>query len=207
MNFYISRIQQFSLGLVLLMFVTFNLCFAQLEIIYPKNNQHFSTSDNIEFKFSGNATVGHEFQLSTEVDFSTILFDTTVFQPVFDKVFLGLNGEFYIRSKYSSESIWSDSQSIFIFDLVNNAEMWLRTDSVDIVNGNVSTWYDMSGNGNHANQTITDAQPNFIAPNDTNIYPAIMMDGENDYFQGDPISSINSSSYNFFHSTLRTISR
>ena len=72
MNFYISRIQQFSLGLVLLMFVTFNLCFAQLEIIYPKNNQHFSTSDNIEFKFSGNATVGHEFQLSTEVDFSTI---------------------------------------------------------------------------------------------------------------------------------------
>ena len=82
--------------------------------------------------------------------------------------------------------------------------MWLRTDSVDIVNGNVSTWYDMSGNGNHANQTITDAQPNFIAPNDTNIYPAIMMDGENDYFQGDPISSINSSSYNFFivHSGL-----
>lgn len=175
-----------------------NFSFGQLSIVFPKTNQHFSTSDNIEFILSGDQNSGHEFQLSTDQGFTTVLFDTVVFEPKFNKVFSNLNGEYHIRSKYASDIDWSNSQTLGIVDITNNAEMWLRTDSLEVEDGKVSIWYDKTGNGNHSTQTIIDRRPNYINENDTSLFASIELDGDNDYLTGNPIPNINNSSFNLF---------
>ncbi len=175
-----------------------NFSFGQLSIVFPKTNQHFSTSDNIEFILSGDQNSGHEFQLSTDQGFTTVLFDTVVFEPKFNKVFSNLNGEYHIRSKYASDIDWSNSQTLGIVDITNNAEMWLRTDSLEVEDGKVSIWYDKTGNGNHSTQTIIDRRPSYINENDTSLFASIELDGDNDYLTGNPIPNINNSSFNLF---------
>jgi PKD repeat protein len=61
-------------------------------------------------------------------------------------------------------------------------QLWLRSDTGVVVNASnkVSDWFDISGNGNHAFQTVTNFKPNLMS-NVLMGYPSIWFDGTNDW--------------------------
>jgi hypothetical protein len=61
-----------------------------------------------------------------------------------------------------------------------NLRLWLRADSVEIVNDKVATWYDLSGNDFHLTQDNATYRPTY-ADSVLNNKPAVRFDGSNDF--------------------------
>jgi len=60
--------------------------------------------------------------------------------------------------------------------------LWLKADDLSLSNGDdVSTWNDVSGNNNHANQTIVNEEPSYISASDFNNYPSVEFNGVRDW--------------------------
>ena len=62
--------------------------------------------------------------------------------------------------------------------------LWLKADDLSLSNGDdVSTWNDVSGNNNDANQTIATEKPSFISSSSFNNYPSIDFNGVEDWLR------------------------
>lgn len=66
-----------------------------------------------------------------------------------------------------------------------NPELWLRSDLGITIGTGVSQWADQSGNGNHATQATSGAQPAYSA-SDAQMggFPSVSMDGTDDFLAG-----------------------
>ncbi len=80
---------------------------------------------------------------------------------------------------------------------ITGLNLWLSADSVNIVNGKVSTWYDKVGNSD-ANQTNISLQPLFL-DSIINNHPVVRFNGGFDRLVGSSfINGINNSSFTIF---------
>ena len=99
-----------------------------------------------------------------------------------------------VNASLNGQNLSSDlgKFQIFIPTNIGSLKLWLRSDSINILNGKVVQWIDLSLSNNPATQSIVDAQPNFIV-NDSRINkPAIQFDGSSDFLTGTTIPNLNS---------------
>ncbi|MGI6409681.1 MAG: hypothetical protein ACOX0V_00370 [Bacteroidales bacterium] len=78
-----------------------------------------------------------------------------------------------------------------------NLQLWLRADSIEIVDGKVARWYDLSPNNHLIQQTNPAYRPTQII---SELYsqPSIYFNGTNNYFDGENILNIGQSSQTIF---------
>ncbi|HNQ69103.1 MAG TPA: PKD domain-containing protein [Bacteroidales bacterium] len=158
--------------------------FGQSQIaIYPKND--FLTSDKtINFQFQPIDDIeSYNIQISTDIEFSTIIIDSTFNDP---QITLTLDYEkYYWHVRYNKDGInseWSNFYKFEIIDLtvIGNLVQHYMSDTDVILNGaNVSEWHDVSEYENVAIQSTPGSQPALIE-NVLNSYPAIRFDGTDD---------------------------
>ena len=77
-----------------------------------------------------------------------------------------------------------------------NIQLWLRADSVEITNGNVSRWYDLSPNNYIIQQTIANARPT-INESSINGHPTLYFNGSN-WLNGGDILDLGTKNWNFY---------
>lgn len=88
--------------------------------------------------------------------------------------------------------------SIFSPESILGLVLWLKSDSIDTTAGYVNTWYDCSGNGNHAVQSTQLNKPELI-PDFLNNYPVLRFDGTYSKLTSAlPINGLNASSISSF---------
>ena len=184
--------------IVILISITSKNLFAQLSIIYPKNNQCFSNIDSVNFTLHSNEILNKEIQFSEQLDFSTIAFDTIINNSSFTRRFIDFDGDYYCRAKNVSDINWSPLIEFSIINIHNISMLWLRSDSADVDNGKVVGWLDRSSGANNAIQTNVDFQPTYNIQNDIIQHPTIELDGINDYLTGNSINNINASSFSLY---------
>lgn len=86
----------------------------------------------------------------------------------------------------------------FIPSDISGLNLWLSSDSVNIVNGKVTTWYDKSGGNNNASQANVSLQPLF-EDSIINNHPVIRFSGGFERLvSSSVISGINNSSFTIF---------
>lgn len=147
------------------------LASSQVSLVFPKNEYVFNTSDiKFEWNVLPNADT-YELQISTDNDFTTLVVNetnltTTSFQPAS----LPVNQILYWRVK-ADNSAWSEIRTFRIVDFKTwpELEMWLNSDSVELIDGNrVAKWFDASGNGYDYIQYNAPYRP-YIASNITRV--------------------------------------
>ncbi|MBM3449155.1 MAG: PKD domain-containing protein, partial [Bacteroidetes bacterium] len=173
-----------------------------MSIIWPKADEVISDLTPL---LSWNGVEGvSNYQVSLSMD-ST--FNTGVQQ------FLSSTASYQLTNNLTSGTwFWKVNSSLYGQNLVSNLgkfqifiptnigslKLWLRSDSVNILNGKVVQWLDLSMSNNPATQSTVDAQPNFIV-NDSRINkPAIQFDGSSDFLTGTSIPNLNSNSISLF---------
>lgn len=86
----------------------------------------------------------------------------------------------------------------------SNNGLWLKADAISIGNGAaVSTWLDASGNGNHANQITTSANPLYQSTSALNNMPVVRFDGLDDEMAVADADILDNSSGITFYVVLR----
>ena len=76
----------------------------------------------------------------------------------------------------------------------DNLQLWLRADSVELTDGKVSRWYDLSPNQYEIVQTNAAARPTF-AENALNGLPAVSFNGTSNYLAGGDILDLGTDSW------------
>ena len=76
----------------------------------------------------------------------------------------------------------------------DNLQLWLRADSVEVTNGKVSRWYDLSPNNYIIQQTNTTAKP-IINDSAINGFPALQFNGSSTYLTGGDILDLGNSNW------------
>ena len=82
-----SSYTKFFQIILVLLYGSYTLCWGQLELVSPKYNQHYSSSDIIEFIFDGRQTNKIEIEFSESETFDNIIFDTLLNSHQFSKKF------------------------------------------------------------------------------------------------------------------------
>ena len=136
-----------------------------INILEPKNNTVFEKDDNILFRWSP-SSLGNTYniQVSTDLLFSNIIFDSIVSQTNVYKR-LNIASDLYWRvrivgNNYSSN--WTSSINFKTVDINTIGNLLLRysaQDSTPIIGSFLTNWKDMSGNSNDAIQPANNLQP------------------------------------------------
>ncbi|MBR3569007.1 MAG: PKD domain-containing protein [Salinivirgaceae bacterium] len=79
----------------------------------------------------------------------------------------------------------------------DNLQLWLRADSVELTDGKVSRWFDLSPNQYEIVQASADARP-AIAENALNGMPAVSFNGVSTYLTGGDILDLGTDSWTWF---------
>ena len=173
-----------------------------LSVIWPKRNEVISDRTPL---LSWNGVEGaSSYQVSLSLDstftsgFQQFTSSITTYQlntmlssgTWFWKVNTTVNGQNFI-SNIGKFQVFEPSD-------IAGLKLWLRSDSVQVVNGKVVQWYDRSGNNNHASQNIFASQPNWVNSSLITLKPTISFDGVDDFLNGTVISGINTSSISAF---------
>ena len=79
----------------------------------------------------------------------------------------------------------------------DNLQLWLRADSVELTDGKVSRWYDLSPNQYEIVQTNAAARPTIIE-NALNEQPAVTFNGSSTYLTGGDILDLGTDSWLWF---------
>jgi PKD repeat protein len=176
--------------------------FNSLSIIWPKSNEVISDRtpllswngvegiSNYQVSLSLDSTFGSGIQQFSSSLTSYQLTNNLVSGTWFWKINGSINGQNYV----------SNIGKFQVFEPTDIAglKLWLRSDSVQVVNGKVTQWYDRSGNNNHSSQLNVSQQPFFISLDSRTNKPAISLDGTDDFLNGSIISGLNSSSISLF---------
>lgn len=79
----------------------------------------------------------------------------------------------------------------------NNLQLWLRADSVELTDGKVSRWFDLSPNQYEIVQSSASSRPK-INKNAVSRYPAVVFNGESNYLTGRDILDLGADSWTWF---------
>lgn len=144
---------------------------SQVSLVFPKNEYVFNTSDiKFEWNVLPNADT-YELQISTDNDFTAlVVHETSLTTTNTFPSGLTSNQKYYWRTK-ANNSIWSEIRTFRIVDFKTwpELEMWLNSDSVELIDGNrVGKWFDASGNGYDYIQYNAPYRP-YIASNITRV--------------------------------------
>src|SRR5690554_3150112 len=162
--------KKFYLTVFTFLLLSFSLN-SQLSLVFPKNNYVF---DQIAIEFSWNSFPDantYELQVATDINFTTlVVHETSLTTTNTFPSGLTSNQKYYWRTK-ANNSIWSEIRTFRIVDFKTwpELEMWLNSDSVELIDGNrVAKWFDASGNGYDYIQYNAPYRP-YIASNITRV--------------------------------------
>lgn len=160
----------------------------EFSLLYPGNNaQLYTTVINFQWSESSNALF-YELIIAEDSSFQNIVItkdsifstnetinivdasDSLVWKVIAYNACLNTFESDYFSFSYFSPAYLPDIQ------------LWLSADSVEIIDGKVVTWYDKSGNNNHAQQLNFSNQPLFL-DSTLNSLPVISFDGHNNFLQ------------------------
>ena len=79
----------------------------------------------------------------------------------------------------------------------DHLQLWLRADSVQLTDGKVSRWYDLSPNNYVIRQTSANARPT-ISDSAINNYPSLQFNGSSIYLTGGDILDLGNDSWTWF---------
>jgi PKD repeat protein len=198
--------KKFTLLFFIIVLLEIQQIFAQpLSLVYPKNDFVTDTSQ-IRFEWNGiEGATSYHLQIATDNSFTTIVSNH-----------LSITNTFFIDTLTLNEIVWWRVQAIdgasnpfsspYKLNIINptffpGVSIWYSSElGVDTINSNVSSWHDLGGNNNHANQTISSKQP-IIVQNALNNKPVLRFDGVNDFMQFSELTNIRSVFIVFKHRT------
>jgi PKD repeat protein len=164
----------------------------------PDAFKSFLPVDNASFTFGSvlfqwnnsiNATY-YKLQVATASDFSTLVFDSLVYNSNLLLQMSGsLNAYWWRVAAYNrcGDSTVSNTRVFYVSHptLTPNLKAWYKADSlVTLQSGLVSQWGDVSGNGFHAVQGTAASRPGLVASvTSLNKKPTLSFDGAGDFLQ------------------------
>ena len=153
----------------------------------PEDKILFS-GGNIVFRWNSDPyAIAYHIQVSLDDEFQNLLSDEFVneenfslyisesFDTLYWKVF-GINPCLEVFQTETRKIVYFHPSDI------GNMELWIKSDSLEVVDGRIASWYDLSENEYHLTQTEATRRPALI-PNSLNTYPAVRFDGVNDNLQ------------------------
>jgi PKD repeat protein len=187
---------------IIILLVNFHLGAQSLSIIWPKSNEVISDRTPL-FIWNGVEGISN-YQISLSLD-STFNVGVQQFSSSTTSYQLISNlssGTWYwkVNTNVNGQNLISNLGKFQVFEPTDflNIGLWLRSDSVQVVNGKVTQWYDRSGNNNHCSQGVVSSQPEYISNDIRILKPAIKLDGTDDLLTGSTISNLNNSSLSLF---------
>ena len=161
-------------------------------LLYPHNNE---TTTSTTIKFSWNKdyyhSVQYEFQLSTDTNFTTLLYNiSTNYNWYTPPALVGVGQKHFWRVRSVLNSVtspWSTTRSFLLFNpnAIVGLTLWLDPNNSLTLNGvNVQSMNDISNNLNNANQLSATQQP-FLVNSDSliNNKAILRFDGVNDFLE------------------------
>jgi len=174
--------------------------------LFPQNN-YLLSSDSQDVDFTWNFPPEAKFfklQFSDSQDFSNILYETeNIFNNTYsyDLSLLPQDSIFWRIQAYNFCEDFSISNAYLIYKFsatdLSNLALWLRADSVEIIDEKVARWYDLSSNEHIIQQTNASNRPTQII-SELKSQPSIYFNGTNNYFDGGDILNIGYSSQTMF---------
>ena len=161
-------------------------------LLYPHNNE---TTSSTTIKFSWNKdyyhSVQYEFQLSTDTNFTTLLYNiSTNYNWYTPPALVGVGQKHFWRVRSVLNSIaspWSTTRSFLLFNpnSIVGLTLWLDPNlNVSLAGANVQSVNDQSGNLNNAFQNNNAQRPLFIASDSLmNNNPIFRFDGTDDFLE------------------------
>lgn len=165
-NYRSSKVLYKSLILCLVFFINAIGLSNNTETYLPAKNAIVSSNVYFNWKYSSSA-INYRVQISKSPVFSIIITDTILNSNNFNKMF-STAGIYYWRYKIIGNgfvSDWSDISSFNVYDPKQTPGilLWLKADSGVISrNDSIIQWSDLSGNNNHAKQTVDIRRPSII---------------------------------------------
>ena len=173
-----------------------------IQLTTPSNNVTLSSSDNVLFSWTDfpfdPISTDYTIEISSDSLFVNLVHQQTISQSNLIYSPASLSGFYFWRAKRCYSQNWSQVRKFQIVNFSNGQSLWLRSDSLQIVDGKIAQWYDKSGNSFHAVQNTVNSRP-LLASNSPNIaHPAVKFDGVDDFLIGQTIPGINNSSMTAF---------
>ena len=174
----------------------------RVSCVYPTNGQYIS-ADTIEFLWNTDADILY-YELITSDDASFATADTIRCSANSYSVEAGQFGDttyWKVRAynhcmRTGESSPYMFRKTVFDFSADTTLQLWLRADSVELTDGKVSRWYDLSPNQYEIVQTNAAAMP-AAAENALNGQP-VMNFRLQDFLYGGDVLDLGTDSWSFF---------
>lgn len=160
----------------------FNVVSAQqITTVYPLNNFSFNNKNNIFFLWNKSfvANIKYQFQLSTDIAFSSLLVNTELLSNTYlpNSSIFNPNVTYYWRVRPKNTPEWSTTASFILSypTMFTSLNTWFRSDTnFHLTSGKVDTWNDLSSSNLIGTQSNASRMPTYISNvSAINNYPAI----------------------------------
>jgi hypothetical protein len=173
-----------------------------IQLTTPSNNVTLSSSDNVLFSWTDfpfdPISTDYTIEISSDSLFVNLVHQQTISQSNLIYSPASLSGFYFWRAKRCYSQNWSQVRKFQIVNFSNGQSLWLRSDSLQIVDGKIAQWYDKSGNSFHAVQNSVNSRPIVATSSPLIAHPAVKFDGVDDFLIGQTIPGINNSSLTAF---------
>ncbi len=173
-----------------------------IQLTTPSNNVVLSSSDVIPFSWTDfpydPISSDYTIEVASDSLFVNLAHQQTISQSNMIYFPTSLSGFYYWRVKRCYSENWSHVRKFNVVNLSAGQRLWLRSDSLQIVNGKIAQWYDRSGNGFHAIQNTVSSRPTLAPISPFIAHSAVKFDGVDDFLSGPTIPGIQNSSITAF---------
>ena len=173
-----------------------------IQLTTPSNNMTLSSSDLISFSWTDfpydPISSDYTIEIASDSLFINLVHQETISQSNLTYSSTSLSGNYFWRVKRCYSQNWSQIRKFNVVNLINGQRLWLRSDSLQIVNGRIAQWYDRSGNGFHAVQNTINSRPILALSSPLIAHSAVKFDGVDDFLSGPTIPGIQNSSMTAF---------
>lgn len=175
----------------------------RMSCVYPANGQ-FVVADTIDFLWNKDSDILY-YELITSADASFATADT---------IRCSRNSYSVVSEQFGDTTYWKVlaynhclqigesspymfRKTVYNFVADTTLQLWLRADSVELTDGKVSRWYDLSPNQYEIVQTDATARPIFTK-NVLNGQPALAFNGTSTFLTGGDILDLGTDSWTWF---------
>jgi hypothetical protein len=173
-----------------------------IQLTTPSNNVVLSSSDVIPFSWTDfpydAISAEYTIEIASDSLFVNLVHQQTIGQSNLTYSPSSLSGFYFWRAKRCYSQNWTQIRKFQIVNLSAGQRLWLRSDSLQIVNGKIAQWYDRSGNGFHAIQNTVSSRPTLSSLSPLIAHSAVKFDGVDDFLSGPTIPGIQNSSMTAF---------
>ena len=175
----------------------------RMSCVYPVNGQ-FVAADTIDFLWNTDADILY-YELITSADASFATADTirctgnsySVAAEQFGDTTYWKVRAYNHCMRAGESSPYMFRKTVFKFSTDSALQLWLRADSVELTDGKVSRWYDLSSNQYEIVQTNEAARP-AVTENALNGQPALTFNGTSTFLTGGDILDLGMDSWTWF---------